>query len=323
MRISLLLTTALVALLVGGAAAQEYTIGPGDVLQLSFWQDPTLNTTVRVGQDGYISVDIIGRIEAAGKTPLQLQDDIVRQMSRLNNRISQAVVRVTEYNYRYVFVTGQVNEPGKLTFEQIPDLVTILNEAGWITPQGDLSRVTIIRGGEEAGDVQVVDVAAAIASGDVASLPAIHRQDAIDVPLTPAGIPSQALAVQAQRKNVLYVTGAVNTPGPIRFEKNLDVYDAIAMAGGPTEIAELDDVKVLSKDLRYAQSYQIDLHEYSKTGSPARYILRQEDHVVVPARRSGGFLGSTIGTVATALGVVTSAVLLYQALSEDDQTTGN
>ncbi len=302
--------------------AQEYTIGPGDVLQISFWQDPTLNTTARVGQDGYISIDIVGRIQASGKTPLQLQDDIVRQMSRLNKRISQAVVRVTEYNYQHVFVTGQVNNPGKLAFEHIPDLITILNEAGWITPQGDLSRVTLIRGAKDAQSIEVIDVAAAIASGDVESLPAIHRKDAIEVPMTPAGLPSQDLAARAKRKNVLYVTGAVNTPGPIRFEENLDVYDAIAMAGGPTDGAELDQVRVLSKDLQYAQSYSIDLREYSRTGSPARYILRQEDHVVVPARR-GGFLGSTIGTAATVLGVVTSAVLLYQALNEEDEHTGN
>jgi polysaccharide export outer membrane protein len=310
----------LVFLAAGAVVAQEYVIGPGDVLQVNFWQDPSLNTTVRVGQDGYISVDIIGRIEAASKTPLQLQDDIVRRMSRLNKRISQAVVRVTEYNYRHVFVTGQVNNPGKLTFEQIPDLVTILNEAGWITPQGDLSRVTLIRGGEEAGEVEVVDVAAAIASGRDGTLPEIRRGDAIEVPMTPAGVPSQDLAVRAERRNVLYVTGAVNTPGPIRYEENLDVYEAIAMAGGPTDAAELDDVRVLSKDMQYAQAYIIDLKEYSRTGSPARYTLRQEDHVVVPARRSG-FLESTIGTVATALGVVTSAVLLYQAL-DPDETTG-
>lgn len=302
--------------------AQEYTIGSGDVLQVSFWQDPTLNTTARVGRDGYISVDIIGRIEAAGKTPLQLQDDIVRQMSRLNKRISQAVVRVTEYNYNHVFVTGQVNNPGKITFEQIPDLVTILNEAGWITPQGDLSRVTIIHGGTDAGNVEVVDVASAISSGNAESLPEIKRRDAIEVPMTPAGIPSRDLTTQVKRKNVLYVTGAVNTPGPIRFEENLDIYDAIAMAGGPTDGAQLDKVKVLSKDMQYAQSYSIDLREYAGTGAPARYILSQEDHVVVPARRAG-FFGSTIGTVATALGVVTSAVLLYQALNSDDEDSGN
>ncbi|MFH1687180.1 MAG: SLBB domain-containing protein [bacterium] len=302
----------------GQVQSGEYVVGAGDLLQLSFWQDPLLNSSVKVRQDGYITVDIVGEMMAAGKTTVQLQDDIVRQMSRLNKRISQVTVRVTEYHFQYVFVTGQVNAPGKLTFEQIPDLVTVLNEAGWITDHGDLSRVTIIRGGELAGQVQVVDVASAIAAGNASGLPGVFRQDAIEVPLTPAGIRSADIGVQATRKNVIYVTGAVNTPGAIRFETNIDVYEAIALAGGPTDAAKLEEVKVISKDGAYAQAYQIDLKKYSTTGTPARYILSKEDQVVVPVRRNG-FWGGTVGTAATVIGVVTSAVLLYQNLKPQDQ----
>ena len=94
--------------------------------------------------------------QAAGKTTIELQNDIVRQMSRLNTRVSQAVVRVIDYQYQYVFVKGQVLNPGKLTFEEIPDLWTIINEAGGITETGDLTRVTIIRGGTDAGKIEAV-----------------------------------------------------------------------------------------------------------------------------------------------------------------------
>ena len=305
------------ALLVAAVAEADYVIGSGDLLEVSFWQDPQLNASVRVGQDGMIAIDIVGEIQAAGKTPLQLQDDIVRQMSRLNNRISQAVVRVTEYNYQHVFVTGQVTKPGKYTFETIPDLLTIIHEAGWITPQGDLTRVTIVRGGDQAGKVEIVDLSAAIAAGAVDGLPVIRRLDAIDIPMAAAGIPGAELAAQAQRKNVIYVTGAVHTPGAIRFEDGVDVYDAIALAGGPTDNANLESVRVITKDGYYAQALEVDLERYSKTGAPSRYLLGREDHVVVPVRR-GSFLGGTVGTVATALGVATSAVLLYEALKPGD-----
>lgn len=304
----------------GALYGGDYMIGSGDVLQINFWQDPGLNSSLTVRNDGHVSVDIVGEIMAAGKTTVELQDDIVRQMSRLNKRITQATVRISEYNYQHVFVTGQVNTPGKLTFETIPDLVMILNEAGWITEQGDLSRVTIIRGGELAGQVQKVDVGAAIASGDLSGIPSLYRLDAIEVPLTFAGIASADIGTLATRKNVIYVTGAVNTPGPIGFEENIDIYEAIAMAGGPTESAKLDEVKVISKDGAFAQTYQIDLNKYATTGAPARYILTQEDLIVVPARQ-GGFFGGTIGTAATILGVVTSAVLLYQNLKPQDDAS--
>src|SRR5574340_479189 len=93
---------------VAWSTPKDYRIGQGDVLTISFWQDEKLNSTVRVGQDGRITLDIIGQIDAAGQTTEELQNEIVRLMSRLNKNISQTVVRVSEYNYNYVFITGQV-----------------------------------------------------------------------------------------------------------------------------------------------------------------------------------------------------------------------
>jgi polysaccharide export outer membrane protein len=296
--------------------AQEYKIGPEDVLEINFWQDPTLNSVVRVSRDGKVSLDIVGQIEAAGKTTSQLQTDIVRQISRLNKRISQAVVRVVEYNYQYVFVSGQVNDPGKKTFEEIPELWTIINEAGGITEIGDLSRVTIIRGGDEAGQVEVVNVAEAIARGNLDNLPKIRRQDAIEIPRTPAGLPSGELTRQIERKNLFYVVGAVTNPGPIQFEENTDILEALALAGGYTENADLKKVKIITKDGFYGQTLEFDLKKYSETGALPRYIMRREDTFIVPQRRS--FLGINLATVATFIGVVTSAIIIYDRLTEEE-----
>lgn len=257
-------------------SAGEYKIGPEDVLEINFWQDPNLNSIVRVGRDGKTSLDIVGQIEAAEKTTSQLQTDIVRQISRLNKRISQAIVRVAEYNDHYVFVSGQVNDPGKKTFEKIPDLWTIINEAGGITEIGDLSRVTIIRGGEKAGQVEVVNVAEAIAGGNLDKLPRIGRQDTIEIPRTPAGLPSGELARQIERKNLFYVVGAVNNPSPIQFEESTDIFEALALAGGHTENADLKKVRIITKDGYYGQTLQFNLKRCSETGTLLRYIMGRE-----------------------------------------------
>ncbi len=316
--ISIILTLSLVGSLL---SAEGYKIGAGDLLEIRFWQDATLNVDVRVGQDGIISLDIIGQIEAAGKSTEELQNDVVRQMSRLNARISQVVVRVIDYQYQYVFVKGQVNTPGKLTFEEIPDLWTIINEAGGISDIGDLTRVTIIRGGKDAGKVEVVDVIAAIESGDLHRLPEIRREDTIEIPRTPAGIPSGDISQQVSHKNVIYVIGAVTTPGPITFQEDVDVMEALALAGGPILDADLKKVRVVTKDGFYAQTIQIDLDKYSKQGVPSRYVMKKEDTFIVPYRRAG-FLGIGLGTAATVLGVISSGVLIYSLISDDGSAGG-
>ncbi len=303
------------------ALAEDYRIGRGDVLEVRFWQDPELNTQVRVNANGFITLDVVGQIEASGKTTEQLQTEIVRQISRLNKRISQAVVLVVQYNYQYVFVTGQVNQPGKLTFEEIPDLWTIINEAGGITAFGDLSRVAIIRGGEDAGKVEVVNVAEAIARGQLDKLPAVRREDTIELGRSPAGVPSGDVGQPIERRNIFYVIGAVTTPGPIKFEENVDVMEALALAGGPAPDADLKKARIITKDGHYAQSLQFDLEKYAETGALPRYIMRREDTFLLP-RRGEGFLGIGVGTVAAFLGAVTSAILIYNQLKPEDTPAG-
>ncbi len=315
----ILMFAAALLVIASGLTAAEYRIGPGDLLEIRFWQDPTLNVDVRVGQDGMVSLDIIGQVTAAGRTTTELQNDIVRQMSRLNTRISQAVVRVIDYQYQYVFVKGQVLDPGKLTFEEIPDLWTIINEAGGITETGDLTRVTIIRGGKDAGKIEVVDVIEAIESGKLDQLPAVRRQDTIEIPRTPSGIPSADISQQVTRKNVIYVIGAVNVPGPITFQDDVDIMEALALAGGPTGEADLKKARIITKDGYYAQTIEVNLDRYSKQGIPARYIMKKEDTFILPYR-GDGFLGVGLGTAATVLGVITSGVIIYDLLSRDGTT---
>ncbi len=317
---TLLIAITFFLLLQSTSSAQSYKIGSGDILEVRFWQEATLNTTVRVAENGKITIDIIGELDAFGKTTNQLQDDIVRQMSRLNARISQVVVRVIEFNYQHVFLKGQITTPGKHNFEKIPDLWTIINEGGGITEYGDLSRVTIIRGGKEAGKIEVINVAEAIENGTLNKLPKINRQDTIEIPRTSANLPSGEFSQQIGAKNQFYVIGAVNTPGPLVFEDNIDILDALALAGGPTETADLSRARIISKDGIYAQTIQIDLEKYSVTGNVPRYFLKKEDTFLLPNDR-GGFIGRNIGTIGAVAGVITSGLLIYLQFERNNTTT--
>lgn len=309
------LLSAMVSLLLFGGMAygQAYQIGPGDVLEIRFWQDRTLDQVVKVRQDGMISLDIAGEIEAAGLTTQELERRIIRQISRFNSAISQTVVRVVEYNHLRVFVSGQVRTPGKYAFEKMPDLWTIINEAGGATDIGDLSRVMIIRGGSDAGKVEVVNVSALVTSGKRNELPEIRPGDTIEIPATPAGLPARTLTDQMAQRNIFYVMGEILRPGPLSLESNIDLLDGIALAGGPTQYADLKNVTVISKDGTSAQVIQYNLKKYQGSGAPGRYFLRPEDTIVLN-RRSRGFLGidSVTGWLGVLGGLGSVVLIAYQ-----------
>ena len=90
-----------------------------------------------------------------------------------------------------------------------------------------------------------------------------------------------------------------------------------ALAGGHTEEADLKKVRIITKDGYYGQTLQFNLKKYSETGVLPRYIMRREDTFIVPHKRS--FLGLNVGAVATFVGGVTSAILICDRLSEDEE----
>src|SRR5258708_13359536 len=63
------------------AAADEYVIGPDDLLVVNVWKEPEISRNVLVRPDGKISLPLIGDLPANGRTPVQLRDDIKQQLS--------------------------------------------------------------------------------------------------------------------------------------------------------------------------------------------------------------------------------------------------
>ena len=55
------------------SAADDYRIGPQDLLEISVFEAPELNCTVRVSASGEISLPLLGAVQAAGATPKALE----------------------------------------------------------------------------------------------------------------------------------------------------------------------------------------------------------------------------------------------------------
>jgi len=269
---------------------QEYVIQSGDKINVTFWQQPDLNTLARVSHNGTIDLPVIGRIKAAGLTPSQLSENIVEQMSHYRINITQASVVLTEYQRNKVYVTGQVASPGPYSFEVIPHLWKILQEAGGPLETADLKRVTIIRPGQKE-NIIVTDLTQFFERGDFSQLPRIYGGDTIHVPSIPVtgGTGGESPPGQSPflSKNDIYLVGEVASPGRYNFEKDLSLLDALIMAGGPTPDAKLSDVRIL-KRLKFGNSsvMKINLDKYLSTSEPVPLRLHPGDTVYVPRRAS-------------------------------------
>ena len=89
----------------------EYRIGREDVLEVVVWHEPELTRVVPVRPDGKISLPLAGEVEAAGRTPAELQQGLTRSLAPYIKDAAVAVL-VREINASRVFVMGEVTKPG-------------------------------------------------------------------------------------------------------------------------------------------------------------------------------------------------------------------
>lgn len=133
-----------------GVRIPDYTLSPGDELEVSVWKEPDLTKTVVVRPDGKFSVPLAGEVQAANRSIDQIQADVT---NRLKKYIPEAVVTVaiTKLEGNRIYVIGQVNKPGTFTMNPRLNVLQALSMAGGMTPFAGVNDIIVMRnaGGQQ------------------------------------------------------------------------------------------------------------------------------------------------------------------------------
>jgi protein involved in polysaccharide export with SLBB domain len=127
------------------AAPHEYTIGSGDLLDISVFDVPELTREVRVNQAGAISIPLVpARLHVAGLTEVQAEQKIA-DVLEANGLVShpEVGVSVKEHRSRPITIVGAVQHPMVYEADRGVTLLEVLAEAGGIAADaGDTIIVT-------------------------------------------------------------------------------------------------------------------------------------------------------------------------------------
>lgn len=127
------------------AVSPNYRIGPNDQLEVTVWKEQNLSGTFPVRPDGMISLVLLGDVQAAGKTPMALSEEIT---DKLKKYIQDPLVTVTvmAVNSKKIYVMGEVNRvgPEEMTADMTP--LQAISAAGGITPYANAKKCYILRG---------------------------------------------------------------------------------------------------------------------------------------------------------------------------------
>ncbi len=132
-----------------GAAVdpKSYRIGAEDVILIRVWREPDLSGLASVRPDGKINLLLIGEIDAADTTPVELEARIAKAYEKvLKNPIVSLQVQKVE-SKRYL-LSGEVNRAGAFPLVRPMTVLEALTIAGGIREFGNGKKIVIMRGSE-------------------------------------------------------------------------------------------------------------------------------------------------------------------------------
>ncbi len=129
-------------------AVAVYHIGVDDQLQVSVWHNPDLSVSVPVRPDGKITVPLIGDVQAGGRTPEQVADEIKDKLKAYVRDPQVAVILTSLRSHEYlsrVRVTGAVRTPVSIPYRQGMTVLDAILAAGGTTEFAAPDRTELYR----------------------------------------------------------------------------------------------------------------------------------------------------------------------------------
>jgi polysaccharide biosynthesis/export protein len=216
------------------APTMSYTLGPGDVLRVSVYDNPDLSQEVTIEADGAFSYPLIGRVQAAGLPVRQLESLLAKRFAEGYLVSPQVGVTVTQHKSQQVYILGAVSKPGPYPLQRQTTLLEALSAAGGPTPDAGFEVILT-----HAADQQVLP------SGTSQTSAAANGQPAMRVSLEQliaGGVPQRITlqdgdVVYVPAAAFVYLAGEIQRPGRYRLEKDATIQKTITAAGGFTKFA--------------------------------------------------------------------------------------
>lgn len=94
----------------------EHVLAPNDSIEVRVFQEPDLDTKVTLGQDGKVSLQLIGEVAVGGLTINEASRAIAQRYKQGYLVNPSVTVTIGEYAKRRFTILGAVNKPGAYYF---------------------------------------------------------------------------------------------------------------------------------------------------------------------------------------------------------------
>lgn len=143
------------------AAENAYRVGPGDAVTIVVMRVPDLSGDATVDPSGNITMPLIGKVIAIGKTTDQLGSEITQRLSAKYLQNPEVRVALKASSSQFITVDGSVAQPGRYPIAGPTTLIQVIAQAKGTTADANARKVAVFRtinGQRQAAAFDLTDI---------------------------------------------------------------------------------------------------------------------------------------------------------------------
>ncbi len=251
----------------------KYTVGPGDTLNISIYDRPTLAREVPISPDGKVSYLQAVGVKIQGLTLREVREKLLAELSTYHKSIKLIVTPGTIGSKKFS-VIGRVREPGSFPLDRPTSVLEAIAAAqgievgaigGSAFELADLDRSFVARQGRKLD----IDISRLYFQGDFSQNALLE--------------PNDYIYVASSLRNEYYILGAVNAPGRRKMPTKMTVLRAITESGGFEDKAYRGNVLLIRGSIHNPETTVVNVQDIL-TGAAADVPIENRDIIFVHKR---------------------------------------
>ena len=155
------------AALIGDAKA-HYVLGTGDRIFIQVFDEPDLTMDALVNDSGVINYSYVGSVQVAGKTLVEIEQEITAILS--DGYLVSPSVNVSMREYRPFFINGEVRQPGGYPYQPGLTVDRAIAIAGGLTDRASKRKMFLVSDSQKDGKRRKVSMNATVEPGDIITI---------------------------------------------------------------------------------------------------------------------------------------------------------
>jgi protein involved in polysaccharide export with SLBB domain len=129
------------------SSSADYTLGTGDKLKITVFEEPDLSGEFEVNGQGVVSFPMVGEVRAAGLTLRSFEKELINKLN--NGYLKDPKVTAEVQNFRHFYIMGEVKTPGSYPYKDGLTVINAVALAGGYTHRASEGEVELRRSGKK------------------------------------------------------------------------------------------------------------------------------------------------------------------------------